>query len=312
MTKSWSVIVHGGAGNISDRLEVEHRTGCRRAVEAAVRVLEPGGSALDAVTQAVRVLEDEPQFNAGTGAALDARGLVTHDAAICRASDLGYGAAAAFAGARHPIEVARAVLEDGRHSLLAGPSALAFAREHGLELIDPDHFVTERARAAFEALRAREGRDGPRDSREDWNPELDFDRGNTVGAVARDHHGEICAATSTGGTVMKQPGRVGDSPIAGHGTYADPDLGGISATGHGETMMRTVFALTALQALRGGGDPTAVLLQALDAAEARVGGRGGAIAILPDGTPIHARNTRAMGVALQRAGESVQTAFRGR
>lgn len=305
MTKKWSAIVHGGAGNISSRLEAAHRAGCRKAIEAAAEVLDPGGGALDAVVAAVRVLEDDPLFNAGVGAALDARGIATHDASICRASDLGYGAAATFCGVRNPVELARAVLEDGRHCLLAGPAALAFARARGLELVAPDFFVTNKSKATLETVRARAAAEGARESGEHGPPEAE---GDTVGAVARDVHGEICAATSTGGLVMRMPGRVGDSPIAGHGTYACPDLGGLSATGHGETMMRTVFALTALQAMCGP-DPTGALREALDAATARVGGRGGAIAILPDGTPVHARNTRGMSVAFQTAGTAAQTAF---
>ena len=309
MARKWSAIVHSGAGNIAKGLESAHRAGCLRALELAVEILNSGGSAMEAVLAAVHDLEDNPLFNAGVGAVLDARGVVTHDACICRASDLGYGAAAAFCGVRHPIDLARAVLEDRRHCLIVGPSALAFAREQGLSLVDPEFFVTSEARTIFEARRMREAEEGSVDPREDWAPS--FDRGNTVGAVVRDDEGEICAATSTGGLLMKIPGRVGDSPIAGHGTYAHAGLGGLSATGHGETLMRTVFALSGLQAMRGAIDPARALREALDDATARVGGKVGAIGILPNGIPVHARNTRGMGVAFQVAGGAPQSAFDG-
>lgn len=273
----WSIIVHGGAGAIDAALSEVHQAGCRRAAEAGRAILAAGGSAVDAVVAAVRVLEDDPVFNAGVGGALDADGVVMTDAAIMRGSDLGYGAVGAVTGIRRPIELARAVMEDGKHALLVGPGALAFARARGIERCDPRALETDPSRAKW------------------WATQV----GDTVGAVARDARGELAAGTSTGGLLGKYAGRVGDSPIAGAGTYARSDWGGISATGHGETMMRTVFAFAALTALRDrGARPGSAILDAqLEEARIRVGGRGGAIAVLADGTPVWARNTAHMGVA---------------
>lgn len=288
----WSVIVHGGAGAIDDRQSEPHQAGCRRAVEAAASVLSRGGSALDAVVAAVVVLEDDPVFNAGTGGALDEDGEVSSDAAVMRASDLGYGAIGAVSGVKNPITLARAVLEDGRHSLLAGPGAVRFARKKGVVLCDPHALITDPSRAKWWHATAERASD-------------------TVGAVARDAGGEIVAGTSTGGLLGKYSGRVGDSPIAGAGTYARSDWGGISATGHGETMMKTVLCYEALVRLadRGAELPEVVLRRVLDAATARIGGKGGLIAVLPDGAPVWARNTAHMGVAWQSAGGPLASAF---
>jgi beta-aspartyl-peptidase (threonine type) len=296
----WSIIVHGGAGAIDASLEGAHRRGCERAVEAGRRVLEAGGAALDAVVAAVRALEEDPSFNAGIGATLDEDGLPTMDAAVMRGSDLAYGAVATVVGVRHPIDLARAVLDDGRHAILGGPGAVAFARRIGVELCDPALHVTERARAAFERARRTGVSPG-----EDWRP-------GTVGAVARDEAGDVAAATSTGGMLLERAGRIGDSPIAGAGTYARRDLGALSATGHGETMLRTVFAYSALLSLSEVGASEAVepvLVRELEASRILAGGRGGAIAVLPDGRVGFARNTAHMGVAWARAGMAPESAF---
>lgn len=297
----WSIIVHGGAGAIDASLEETHRAGCLAAVEVARPILASGGSAVDACCEAVRVLEDDPAFNAGLGSTLDATGAPATDAAIMRGADLGYGAVACVVGVRHPIDLAKAVMDDGRHCLLVGPPAVDFAREKGIELCDPSVMITERARAIWEK-RSKEGVEAG----EDWKP------GGTVGAVALDSHGVVAAATSTGGTLLRLPGRVGDSPIAGAGTYARKDLGALSATGHGETMQKTVFAYSALLSLAeagAGADLAEVLLRELDAARNAAGGRGGAIAVLPDGRVAFARNTAHMGVAWQRSGASPGSAF---
>lgn len=285
----WSIIVHGGAGAIDPALSELHQAGCRRAAEAGRELLVEGGSAVDAVVAAVRVLEDDPVFNAGMGGATDAHGVVMTDASIMRGSDLGYGAVGSVTGIRHPVELARAVMEDGRHALLVGPGALEFARARGVERCDPRLLEADPSRSRWWSTRA----------------------GDTVGAVALDRRGELAAATSTGGLLGKYAGRVGDSPIAGAGTYARTDWGGISATGHGETMMRTVLAYAALVALRdrGARSPEAVLADRLEDARARIGGRGGLIVVLPDGTPAWARNTAHMGVAWASRGHELRSAF---
>ncbi|MCK6551175.1 isoaspartyl peptidase/L-asparaginase [Myxococcota bacterium] len=328
----WSIIVHGGAGAIRDGLSEKHQAGCRRAAEAGADVLAHGGSSLDAACAAVRVLEDDPTYNAGIGGALDERGVVALDAAVMRGSDLAYGAVGAVTGVLRAVDLARAVLVDGRHSLVVGRGALELARRFGIPTIDPELLVTEHARSEWTKRMAELANGGPQIT--DWmpadEPETDpttdaaiepesegregtgpFKTGDTVGAVARDAHGVISAATSTGGLTARYTGRVGDSPIAGAGTYARDDLGGVSATGHGETMMKTVLAyqtLIAIAAARGD-DPTDVIRRELDRATARAGGKGGIIAVLPDGRVAWARNTRHMGVAWVRAGEPVGSDF---
>jgi L-asparaginase / beta-aspartyl-peptidase len=294
----WSVIVHGGAGVIDPAMEQPHRAGCLAAVEAARPILDRGGDALDACCAAVRALEDNPVFNAGIGAVLDRAGMPVCDALVMRGSDLALGAVACVLGVRHPVDLARAVLDDGRHCLLVGPGAIDFARTAKVELWDPDRMITDRSRTSWEK--------SPLIGMGPPAPIPRQSSGDTVGAVARDQLGRLAVAISTGGTYLRLPGRVGDSPLAGAGAYARDDLGGLAATGHGETMMRTVFAYSALMGLRA--DP-AGLRSALDAATAVAGGKGGAIAILPDGSVVFARNTAHMGVAWQRQGAPAESAF---
>jgi beta-aspartyl-peptidase (threonine type) len=320
----WSILVHGGAGQIDDQHEAAHRGGCRRAAEAGALVLAAGGAALDAAIAAVRVLEEDPTFNAGIGGALDEDGMVMTDAAVFRGDDLGYGAVGAVAGVLHPIDLARAVLDDGKHCLLVGPGALRFARKKGIALVDPARMARDPSGAAHwaaavdrpAAVGGEAGQAGhaghaaataatalpPLPKLPPLGPV-----GDTVGAVALDTRGSTAAATSTGGLLGKYAGRVGDSPIAGAGTYARNDLGAISATGHGETVLRTVLgfqALLALQTARADGvPPEGVLRTELDRATRAVGGRGGLIAVLPDGRVAWARNTLHMGVAWVRDGD---------
>ncbi len=308
---AWSIIVHGGAGKIPDSLGAEHRQGCEAAVSVGAELLAQGGSALDAVCAAVRVLEDNPLYNSGIGAAMDENGLPALDAALMRASDVAYGALGAVVGVRSAIEGARAVLEDGRHCLLAGPEALGFLRRAGVALCDPQLHLTEKTQSEWARRKAKLEAGIPAPATAEWAPleEEESRNGNTVGCVARDQNGEIVAGTSTGGLLMRYGGRVGDTPIAGAGTYADPELGGASATGHGETMLRTVFSLQALYQLRSSPNPHEALHAALEHAKVRAGGTGGIIVIDPQGSPHWARNTPHMGVSWQKEGQELRSAF---
>ncbi len=211
-----AIIVHGGAGEVAPERHARLRAGCRAAAEAGRAILDGGGSALDAVVAAVRVLEDDPEFNAGLGSALTRDGTVETDAAVMCGATRRVGAVAAVPDLGCAIALARAVADAGEHVLLAGPAALRFAAEVGIAAAAPGALVTPRARARLEA------------------------RG-TVGAVARDRAGRFAAATSTGGISGKRSGRVGDSPIPGAGTWAD-DRVAISATGDGEAILRMAFA----------------------------------------------------------------------
>ncbi|WP_437651347.1 isoaspartyl peptidase/L-asparaginase [Sorangium sp. So ce362] len=234
-----SILVHGGAGNVAPKRRPLHAAGCLCAAREGARVLAEGGSALDAVERAVRVLEDDPLFNAGTGAVLNEEGHVELDASIMEGRGLRAGAVCALSDFAEPIAIARAALEDGRHVLYAAQGAARFARRMGFSPVGEAALITEAAREALAAVQQGAGR------ATSW-------AGSTVGAVARDASGLTAAATSTGGTVNKRVGRVGDSPLIGAGTYADDEAGAVSTTGYGEGMIRLASAHSAVERMRAG------------------------------------------------------------
>jgi beta-aspartyl-peptidase (threonine type) len=269
-----ALIVHGGAGADPGGRE-ELRGGMRDAVAAGWRALAEGGTALDAVEAAVRSLEDHPRFNAGRGSVLTAAGTVETDASIMEGDRLRNGAIAAVSGVRNPITLARRILEAGRHSFFVGPGALARAEALGVPLCEPAELVTEAQRRRLAALGA-----------------------GTVGAVALDRSGTIAAATSTGGTPGKLPGRVGDSALIGCGTYAESTLGGVSCTGDGEAIIRVTLARRALEILKSVGDPEHACEVALSALVEEGGGQGGLILVDWRGRMGWARSTALMPVGL--------------
>jgi L-asparaginase / beta-aspartyl-peptidase len=236
-----AIIVHGGAGLVSPERYGRLRAGVRAAAEVGSAVLDADGSALDAVVAAVRVLEDDPEFNAGTGAALTRDGCVETDAAVMCGDTRRIGAVAAVPDLANPVVLARAVLDAGEHVLLAGPSVWQFAAEIGITRAAPGSLITERARQRLAAALAGE-RDGA--GAGGMLGAVAREReGGTVGAVARDRRGRLAAATSTGGIVRKRSGRIGDSPIPGAGTWADREVA-VSATGDGEAVLRVALART--------------------------------------------------------------------
>ncbi len=274
--------VHGGAGDSITRLPGRRleagRQGMAAALDAGSAVLGEGGGALDAVVTAVKVLEDDPEFNAGRGSALTVDGTVETDAAVADGGQRRAGAVGACRGVRNPVEAARSVMERTDHVLVVGEAVAALAERWRL-VVEPDEwFVTSRA---LEQLR-RVGGSAPPSSP------------GTVGAVARDLEGHLAAATSTGGRVGQLPGRVGDSPVIGAGTWADDDTCAVSATGHGEAFVLAAFAheVDALVRLRGI-DIAAACHRALQAVSAR-GGRGGCIAVDVDGNLAMPFTTAAM------------------
>jgi beta-aspartyl-peptidase (threonine type) len=219
-----AIVVHGGAGGLPEDEERlgRMRSGAAAAVEAGHAVLSAGGSALDAVEAAVIVLEDDPEFNAGRGAALTEYGRVELDASVMDGTNRAAGAVAAVRGVRNPVRAARAVMAEGRHVLLVGQPATDFAATAGLDFESETWFVTERERRALTTL----------------EPSAQ----GTVGAVARDAEGRLAAATSTGGVSGQRLGRVGDSPLVGAGTWADDGTVAVSCTGHGESIIRSALA----------------------------------------------------------------------
>jgi isoaspartyl peptidase/L-asparaginase-like protein (Ntn-hydrolase superfamily) len=263
-----AVAVHGGAGVWPAERHAAARAGAARAVAAGFAVLAAGGPALEAVQAAVVVLEDDPTFNAGHGAALTEEGGVELDAAIMRGSDRAAGAVAALRGIRHPVVAARAVLEEGRHVLLAGEAAAAWARAAGV----PE---------APEAWLATPAQDRA------------ANRG-TVGAVARDARGGLAAATSTGGITGQRPGRVGDSPLVAAGTWADDGTAAVSCTGAGEAIIRAALAHEVDALIRHGGRDLARAAAEAVAELPRYDGDGGLIAVGPAGAVVAAFNSPGM------------------
>lgn len=251
--------VHGGAGRLAsfghDRL-ARGLDGLAAALRAGLAVLGRGGPALDAVVAAVLVLEDDEEFNAGRGSVRNEDGEVEMDAAVADGATAGVGAVAAVTGVRNPVVLARAVLAEGRSVLLAGPPARRRAEALGLAIEPPGYFVVDRRRPP---------------------------QPGTVGAVARDRQGHLAAATSTGGTSAKPPGRVGDSPIPGAGTWADDATCAVSATGDGEAILRAAFAHEIDARVRLLGAPLDQACAAALAAVAARGGTGGCLALAADG-----------------------------
>lgn len=233
MSREPGIVVHGGAAPWDSAYHAAAQAGCRAATHAGLAVLARGGSAVEAVVAAVRVLEDDPVFNAGVGAVLTGAGTFELDAAIMDGNGLRYGAVAAMANVRQPIEVARAVMDGGEHALLCGEGAWAYARERGFAPCDPAELRTDRAEARLRAFLEQRART-PARAGEHKDP-------GTVGACAIDAAGHVAAATSTGGMTGKRPGRIGDTPLPGCGTYADDRGGAASATGVGETIMRVAM-----------------------------------------------------------------------
>jgi L-asparaginase / beta-aspartyl-peptidase len=266
-----AIIVHGGAGRIKNEELPQRLMGCKEAALAGWQILKQGGSALDAAEAAVVVLEDNPLFNAGTGSTLNSLGEVEMDAAIMEGETLSVGAVAAVQGIKNPIKLARRIMEDGRHVLLAGEGARLFARQIGFAECSPNALIVQVERERWE------------------------ERHGTVGCVALDNGGKIAVGTSTGGIFNKLPGRVGDSPLPGCGTYAD-EYGGISCTGDGEAIIRIVMAKSAVEFLKHGADPRLAANQALILLEKKTTGTAGLIIIDRQGRIGYARNTPCMPV----------------
>ena len=239
-----------------------------RAREAGWALI--GGGALAAAVAAVRHMEDEPLLNAGIGACLNSDGRVELDAGVMEGSELRAGGAACLRDVRHPIDLAVAIMEDGRHVLLAADGASRFAREHGIEMADPSIFITDRKRQQL------------------------IQGADTVGAVARDADGHLAVAVSTGGRTGKLPGRIGDSPIPGAGLYVDDRFGGVCGTGLGEAFIRLGLARLMVVELQHGMDGASVAQGAIDYLGKALSAPGGVILIAREGSPHAAFNTPAM------------------
>jgi L-asparaginase / beta-aspartyl-peptidase len=303
---NWSLVLHGGSGvieraDLRPDQDLAYRGVLARAAEAGAAVLRADGAALDAVEAAIRVLEDDPLFNAGRGAVFTADGRNELDAAIMDGATLEAGAVAGVTRVRNPISAARAVMERSPHVLLIGEGADAFAAAEGLARADPGYFFVERRWRALEKQLARDGLPIPPRpagaSRDETHAALAHDEGKrgTVGVVARDVRADIAAGTSTGGTTGKRWGRVGDSPLIGAGTYADNRSAAVSGTGEGEYFIRfsVARAIAALVELKGLPLQAAVD-QVIQRDLTALGGQGGVIAVTPDGQMAWSFNTSGM------------------
>lgn len=272
-----AIIVHGGAKTITeDKIKANH-AGCLAAVEAGWEVLTRGGSAGEAVEAAIRILEADSTFNAGFGAVLNSEGGVALDAAMMEGATLGWGAVAAVQGVRHPISVARMIMDE-KPRLLVARNAERFAVDHGAEMCAKEDLIAD------EPL-------------QEWKEEQDVvDRPNTVGCVALDANGTLVAGTSTGGLMNQQPGRVGDSAVVGCGLYADNNLGACSTTGDGESIIPVVLAKTAIDFLAGDRHPDEAARMAIESLKQKVNGEAGCILLDHQGRVGWAYNSEAMAV----------------
>ncbi len=290
----WAIVVHGGAGNMNpDQLSEEQRMQYKLKLEEAIQkgagILDSGGTSLQAVEATIHILEDSPLFNAGKGAVFNAKGQNEMDASIMNGAD---GNAGAVAGVRHiknPISAAIAVMNESSHVLIIGDGAENFASEKGVALVDTSWFYTEKRWKAYQKM--KENKMG------------------TVGCVAIDRQGNIVAGTSTGGMTMKMPGRVGDSPIIGAGTFAKNQTCGISATGHGEYFIRNVVAydISALMEYKGLSLEEASQLVILNKLKAQ-NANGGIIGIDAQGNIVAQFNTTAMFRASASSVQSIESA----
>jgi beta-aspartyl-peptidase (threonine type) len=305
-----AIVIHGGAGtilpeNMTEETEKQYRDALTQALRTGHKILEDGGTSMDAVVQTLMVLEDSPLFNAGKGAVFTSEGTVELDASIMDGATRNAGALTGVTNVRNPIQLARAILDHSRHVMMSGTGAEAFAKEHGFEDTPNEYFYTERRREALRRAQSRE--DSPTGDAGDAmhfddtplndDPRVEPNKFGTVGAVALDRNGDIVAGTSTGGMTNKRFGRVGDSPIIGAGTYAHNETCGVSATGHGEYFIRGAVAHDIAARMRYGS------MSLKEAADSVVmdelpsigeGGSGGVIALDAEGNIAMPFNTPGM------------------
>ena len=291
------LVIHGGAWAMPDDMVDAHIRGVNNALAAGWRVLERGGSALDAVEEAVVIMEDDETFDAGRGSFLNREGKVQLDALIMDGSTLRAGGVGCVEHLRNPIRAARKILSESPHVYFVGEGAEKFAAEHGVLLCKNADLVIPRE---VERLRQYQTELAQRDAKQDGNdlfaPTSDdvTISHDTVGAVALDHNGNIAAATSTGGTLNKAPGRLGDSSLIGCGCYADNQSAAASTTGWGEPIMKLVLAKWTADRIAAGNLPEWSAQEAMNYLKQRVNGHGGIIVLNPEGHIGIAHNTPRM------------------
>jgi beta-aspartyl-peptidase (threonine type) len=285
------LVVHGGAWAMPDDGIAAHETGIGNALAAGYALLERGATAVDAVEAAVAVMEDDETFDAGRGSFLTQDGRVQMDALLMDGSNLRTGGVACVERLRNPIRAARLVLDESQHVYFVGTGAERFARQHGMELCDNMELVIPREQERLYEFQQAEML-GAVDTT--FSGDVTAHSHDTVGAVALDAHGNLAAATSTGGTLNKAPGRVGDSSLIGCGCYADNLSAAVSLTGWGEPIMKLVLGKWAVDRVAAGASPAEAAQAAIDYLFSRLGGHGGIILLGPDGRVGFAHNTPRM------------------
>jgi L-asparaginase / beta-aspartyl-peptidase len=298
VNKSFTLVIHGGAGTIlkqhmSPAMEKEYRDALNKALDAGYEILKNGGSSIEAVTAVIVLLEDSPLFNAGRGSVLTSTGKIEMDASIMDGKTLNAGAVAGVSTIKNPILAAHAIMVNSPHVFLTSEGAETFARQQGLQFMDAAWFYTKNRKDALEKAKEREAQEEGMNWMEKEKDESL--KHGTVGAVALDIHGNLAAATSTGGMTNKKFGRIGDSPIIGAGTYANNATAAISCTGHGEYFIRLAIAhdISALIAYKGMTAKEAgneVIMKKLT----HLGGTGGAIILDKNGNIAMPFNTEGM------------------
>ncbi len=268
-----SLIVHGGAWDIPDEFIEAHKLGVSKALNIGWEILLNGGTAVDAVEKAINYLEDDITFDAGRGSHLNAEGEVELDASIMNGSTFRCGSVAAVKRIKNPISLCRKIMDESEHIFLVGGGAEKFALEHGIPICSQDELCIEREILKWKDIQGK-GNFSTKDAFKFHSP------AGTVGAVALDASGNICAGTSTGGTFNKHPGRVGDSPLIGCGTYADKSIGGVSTTGWGEAMIKVVMAKTIIDLMEfNNGNPQEAAEKGIKILKEKADGYGGVIAL---------------------------------
>ena len=295
------LVVHGGAWDIPDAMVEAHLAGVRNAAAAGWRALERGGSALDAVEEAIVIMEDDETFDAGRGSFLNRDGKVQLDAFIMDGSTLRGGGVGCVERLRNPVRAARKILSDSPHVYFVAEGAERFAAEHGIALCRNEDLVIPREVARLRQYQAQASADGSSntDGNDLFAPAHDMLSHDTVGAVALDRNGNIAASTSTGGTLKKAPGRLGDSSLIGCGCYADNQSAAASTTGWGEPIMKLVLAKWAADRVASGSLPEWVAKEAMNYLKQRLNGHGGIILLDAQGRYGIAHNTPRMAWALR-------------
>ena len=298
---TFSIIIHGGAGtilkkNMSPEKEADYKAKLEEAIRVGYNILKNGGSSLDAVQKTINVMEDSPLFNAGKGAVFTNAGTNEHDASIMDGSDLNAGASAGTTIVKNPINLARAIMDNSPHVMLSGNGSNTFAKEQGLEIVDPSYFYTERRHKSLEKIKEKEKTELDHDDKiAFYDEDIKDSKFGTVGCAALDKNGNLAAGTSTGGMTNKRWGRIGDSPIIGAGTYANNKTCAVSSTGWGEYFIRGMVAydISALMEYKG-----LSLKQAshevIQNKLTHLGGTGGIVAIDKNGNMVSEFNTAGM------------------